>query len=356
MPMLFEPISIRNLTTRNRIWIPPMCQYSCEERDGVVGNWALVHYSTFAKGGAGMVIVEATSVNPEGRITPWCAGIWNDEQAIAWESVVDSVHLAGSKVGIQIAHAGRKASTHRQTSGSGSVSLADGGWQTISPTNQAFDGYDAPRALTIEEIENIKADFVAAAKRSVVAGFDLIEIHAAHGYLIHQFLSPISNDRTDVYGGSLENRARFLVEIVIAIRAEIGEDLPLAIRFSASDWIEGGWTEADTAQVAKWCQDAGADFFDISSAGISGAQKLQIGPGYQVPLAEFVGEKVDAPVSAVGMITEAEQAESILQKGIVDVIMVGRAALGDPYWPIRAAQKLGAEIDYVPFQYLRAIF
>lgn len=356
MSKLFEPITIRNLTTRNRIWISPMCQYSCEERDGVVGNWALVHYSTFAKGGAGMVMVEATSVSPEGRITPWCAGIWNDEQAIAWESVVDSVHLAGGKVGIQLAHAGRKASIYRQISGRGSVPLEDGGWQTVSPTNQAFEGYAAPRSLTSEEIKLVQADFVAAAKRAVVAGFDLIELHGAHGYLIHQFLSPISNDRTDIYGGSLENRARFLVEIVIAIRAAIGEALPLAIRFSASDWIEGGWNEADTSTVAKWCEDAGADFFDISSAGLSTAQKLELGPGYQVPLAEFVGQKVDAPVSAVGMITEPEQAEAILQTGIVDVIMLGRVALGDPYWPIRAARKLGEEIDYIPFQYSAAVY
>ncbi len=356
MTLLFEPITVRNLTTRNRIWIPPMCQYSCDEQDGVVGNWALVHYTSFAKGGAGLIIAEATAVSPIGRITPLCAGIWNDEQQIAWEAVVDSVHLNGGKIGIQLAHAGRKASTHAGWTGSGSVAIAEGGWETVSASDIAFEGYAAPRALALEELEGIKSEFVEAAKRSVTAGFDLLEIHAAHGYLLHQFLSPLSNTRTDIYGGSLENRARLLVEIVIAIRAAIGDDLPLAVRFSATDWIEGGWTEADTATVAKWCVDAGADLFDISTAGLSTAQKIVVGPGFQVPYAEFVGEKVDAPVAAVGMITTGTQAEAILQKGIVDVVMIGRAALGDPFWPIRAAQELGQAIDYVPKRYLRAIF
>jgi 2,4-dienoyl-CoA reductase-like NADH-dependent reductase (Old Yellow Enzyme family) len=327
-----------------------MCQYSCEDQDGAVGNWALVHYTGFARGGAGLVIVEATAVSPIGRITPWCAGIWNDEQQIAWEGVVDSVHLNGGKIGIQLAHAGRKASTHRDGSGVGSVGLSEGGWETVSASAIAFEGYATPRALELEELEVVKTEFVDAAKRSVAAGFDLLEIHAAHGYLLHQFLSPLSNQRTDIYGGSLENRARLLVEIVISIRATIGDDLPLAVRFSATDWIEGGWTEADTAAVAQWCLDAGADLFDMSSGGLSTAQKLSVGPGYQVPLAEFVGEKVDAPVAAVGMITTGAQAEAILQKGIVDVVMVGRAALGDPYWPIRAAKELGTEIDYIPKQ------
>ena len=356
MTLLFEPITVRNLTTRNRIWIPPMCQYSCDDQDGVVGNWALVHYTTFAKGGAGLIIAEATAVSPIGRITPWCAGIWNDEQQIAWEAVVDSVHLNGGKIGIQLAHAGRKGSTHVEWTGSGSVALTEGGWETVSASDLAFEGYAAPRALALEDLEGIKSEFIEAAKRSVAAGFDLLEIHAAHGYLLHQFLSPLSNQRTDIYGGSLENRARLLVEIVISVRAAIGDDLPLAVRFSATDWIEGGWTEADTAAVAQWCIDAGADLFDISTAGLSTAQKIAVGPGFQVPFAEFVGEKVDAPVAAVGMITTGTQAEEILKKGIVDVVMIGRAALGDPYWPIRAAKELGAEIDYIPKRYKRAIF
>ena len=356
MSKLFEPIQVRNLKTRNRIWIAPMCQYSCEEQDGVVGNWALVHYTSFAKGGAGLVMVEASGVSAIGRITSWCAGIWNDEHTIAWEAVVDSVHLNGGKIGMQLAHAGRKGSTHRELSGVGSIPLSEGGWETVAPSEVPFEGYAAPRALEITDLATIKDEFVAAANRAVIAGFDLIEIHAAHGYLLHQFLSPLSNFRDDIYGGSLENRARLLVEIVIAIRAKVGDDLPISVRFSATDWIEGGWNEDDTAQVAQWCLDAGADLFDISSAGISTSQKLVLGPGYQVPFAEHVGRVVDAPVAAVGMITSGTQAEAILQAGIVDVIMVGRAALGDPYWPIRAAKELGESIDYVPTQYSRAIF
>jgi 2,4-dienoyl-CoA reductase-like NADH-dependent reductase (Old Yellow Enzyme family) len=255
-----------------------------------------------------------------------------------------------------LAHAGRKGSTHREWSGTGSVSISEGGWETVSASSKPFEGYAAPRALELDELEGIKNEFVDAAKRSIEAGFDLIEIHAAHGYLLHQFLSPLSNDRTDIYGGSLENRARLLVEIVISVRAAIGDEIPLAVRFSATDWIEGGWTEADTAAVAQWCLDAGADLFDISTAGLSTAQKIAVGPGFQVPYAEFVGEKVDAPVAAVGMITTGAQAEAILQKGIVDVVMIGRAALGDPNWPIRAAKELGVAIDYVPKRYNRAVF
>lgn len=228
--------------------------------------------------------------------------------------------------------------------------------ETVSSTTKPFEGNAAPRALKTEELPEIKDQFVAAAKRAVAAGFDLIEIHSAHGYLLHQFLSPLSNDRTDIYGGSLENRARLLVEIVIAVRAAIGDDLPLAVRFSASDWIEGGWNEADTSTVAQWCLDAGADLFDISSGGLSSAQKIAIGPNYQVPLAEYVGEKVDAPVSAVGLITTGRQAEEVLQKGIVDIVMIGRAALRDPYWPIRAAKELGETLTYLPFQLGRAGF
>ncbi|CAB4544796.1 MAG: oxidoreductase [Actinobacteria bacterium] len=356
MTKLFESIRVRNLTTRNRIWISPMCQYSCEEKDGVVGNWGLVHYSAFAKGGAGLVISEATGVSDIGRISPWCAGIWNDEQTIAWEAVVDSVHLNGGKIGIQLAHAGRKGSTHREWSGVGSIPISEGGWETVAPSAIAFEGYEVPRALELSEIEDLKAQFVAAANRAVTAGFDLIEIHAAHGYLLHEFLSPLSNQRTDEYGGSLENRARLLVEIVLATRVAIGDELPISVRFSATDWIEGGWTQEETATVAKWCLDAGADLFDISSAGLSTAQKLVLGPGYQVPFAEFVGSTIDAPVAAVGSITTGTQAESILQQGLVDLVMIGRAALGDPYWPIRAAKELGEEIDYIPKRMSRAIF
>jgi len=355
MSKLFEPISVRNLTTRNRIWIPPMCQYSCHNKDGIVNTWHVVHYGEWAVGGAGMIIAEATAVTPIGRISPWCAGIWSEDHAKAWSVVVNAVHELGGKIGIQLAHAGRKGSSNSDWSGTGTVGELGGGWQTVSSTDRPFEHYEAPRRLETEELSNVVHEFVNAANLAVSADFDLLEIHAAHGYLLHQFLSPLTNDRTDIYGGSLENRARLLLEVVIAVRANVGDDLPIAVRFSASDWTEGGWTQEETATVAQWCLDAGADFFDISSGGIIGTATIPWGPNYQVPFAEHVGEKVDAPVSAVGMITTATQAEDILEKGIVDVVMIGRAALGDPYWPLRAAKELGVELDYKPKQLGRAL-
>jgi 2,4-dienoyl-CoA reductase-like NADH-dependent reductase (Old Yellow Enzyme family) len=317
-------------------------------------QWHLVHLGSRASGGAGLIIVEATSVTPEGRITPWCTGIWNDAQAARWAEVNDFIHSQGAKSAIQLAHAGRKASTYRAWSGQNSVSESDGGWQTVSSTSEAFSGFAAPRELSTEEIQGLVADWVAAAKRSVDAGFDAIEIHAAHGYLIHQFLSPLSNKRSDVYGGSLENRARLLIEIIIGMRAQLPEDYPIFVRFSATDYVEGSWNEDDCAQVAKWCADAGADLFDISSGGLVAGVNIPTGPGYQVPLSEFVADRVDEPVSAVGQITDARQAEAILADDKVEVIMIGRAALRDPFWPLRAAAELGVEVDYWPNQYSRA--
>ena len=249
--------------------------------------------------------------------------------------------------------AGRKASTHRD--GSGSITLADGGWQTVSSTDEAFTGYFAPRQLDTAELRGIVDAFVTGAKNAIDAGFEALEIHAAHGYLMHQFLSPLSNHREDEYGGSLENRARLLVETVIAIRAAVGDDVPLFIRFSATDYCEGGWEESQTAQVAKWCAEAGADLFDISSGGLITGVSIPSGPGYQVPLSTFVAERVEEPVSAVGQITESRQAEEILQGGEVEVIMLGRAVLRDPHWPLRAAAELGVEVDW-PAQYQRGKF
>lgn len=355
MAKLFTSLKIRGLEVRNRIFIAPMCMYSCENKDGVVNDWHQVHYGSRAVGGAGMVIVEATGVTAEGRITPWCTGIWNDEQVQAWKQVTDIIRKHGAKSAIQLAHAGRKASTYRAQSGNGSVELADGGWQTISSSDQAFTGYAAPRALETSEIAGVVEDWAAAAKRSVAAGFDAIEIHAAHGYLVHQFLSPISNNRTDAYGGSLENRARLLLEIVKAVREVIPNQMPLLIRFSATDYREDGWNETETATVAQWAAEAGADLFDISSGGLITGVNIPSGPGYQVPLAEFVGDAVSEPVSAVGQITTAAQAEAILQAGKVDVISIGRASLRDPYWPLRAAHELGVEVDW-PIQYSRGKF
>jgi len=356
MSKLFEAITIRDLTVRNRVWVAPMCQYSAEDRDGVPTEWHLVHYGARATGGAGLVVVEASAVAPEGRISPWDTGIWNDEQADGWAYIVDFMHSQGAAVGIQLAHAGRKASVYREWSGRGSVPLTDGGWQSISATSEAFEGYAAPRRLETAEVSDIVQEFVTAARRSQDAGFDAVEIHAAHGYLIHQFLSPLTNQRTDIYGGDLENRARFLLEIVSGIRAEVGEGMPILVRFSATDYVEGGWDEVQTSTVAAWCAEAGADLFDISTGGLVTGVQIPTGPGYQVPIAEFVADKVDSPVAVVGQITTGAQAEEILQRGNVDVIMIGRAELRDPMWPLRAAHELRVEVDYWPNQYSRGKF
>ncbi len=355
MTKLFEPIQIRSKTVRNRVWIAPMCQYSCENKDGVPNEWHMVHLGSRAVGGAGVVICEATAVLPEGRISPWDTGIWNDEQVAAWQPINAFIRSQGALSAIQIAHAGRKASIYREWSGSGSVPLSDGGWQPVSSTAEAFTGYAQPRELNTAEVgERVRA-FIEAGMRSVKAGFDMIELHAAHGYLIHQFLSPITNQRTDEYGGSPENRARFLLEIVIGIRAAVGEDVPLLVRFSATDYRDDGFTVEACAQVAKWCEEAGADMFDISSGGLITGVQIPMGAGYQVGIAEEVSQSVDSPVSAVGRITEAAQAEEILQSGQVEIIMIGRGALRDPYWPLRAAHELKAEIEW-PKQYSRGKF
>lgn len=356
MVKLFEPIKIRELEIRNRIFIPAMCQYSCENQDGVVNEWHLVHLGARATGGAGMIIAEASGVTPEGRISPWCPGIWNYEQVAAWARVNQYIHSQGAKSAIQLAHAGRKGSTYRDWSGKGSVPIEKGGWQTVSATSEAFDGYEAPRELTTSEVHDLVQDFAAAAKNAMLAGFDAVEIHAAHGYLIHQFLSPITNKRNDAFGGTLENRARFLLEIVKAIRAEVGEMLPIFVRFSATDYKEDGWDVQQTIRVAQWCADLGADLFDISSGGLITGVKIPSGPGYQVPLAEQVSHEVSQPVGAVGQITDANQAEKILKGGDVDIVLIGRASLRDPYWALRAAHELKVDIDYWPNQYLRGKF
>ena len=352
MPKLFESIRLRDLEVKNRIWISPMCMYSAEDKDGMPGTWQEIHLGSRAVGGAGLIFVEASGVSPEGRITPWCTGIWNDEQAKAWKKIVDICHSNGSKVAMQLAHAGRKASVHRESSGVGSVAISEGGWQSVSSTNVAFGDYAAPRALSVDEIAKLVEAFAAAAKRSVAAGFDAVEIHGAHGYLIHQFLSPLANDRSDQYGGSLENRARFLMEIIKAVRNVIPESMPLFLRLSATDYAEGGWDQEQTAEVSMWATEAGVDLIDVSSGGIITGVKIPSGPGYQVPLAEYVAERIKQPVSAVGQITDAKQAEQILQSGQVDVILIGRASLRDPYWPLRAASQLGVEVTW-PEQYER---
>ena len=357
MSALFTPLSLRGTTFRNRLWVAPLCQYSAEKRDGVPTDWHLVHLGSFALGGGGLVMTEATAVNPVGRISPEDTGIWNDEQRDAWARITAFIRSQGAVPGIQLAHAGRKASTWRHFAPlAGSVPQSEGGWETVAPSAVPFTGYAVPRALAATEIPGIVDDFAAGAVRAITAGFELLEIHAAHGYLLHQFLSPLSNERTDEYGGSLENRARLLLDIVRAVRTAIGDDVPLLVRFSATDYTEGGWDLEQTAVVAGWAREAGADLFDISTGGLVSGVRIALEPGYQVPFAEFVHETAEAPVSAVGLITEARQAEEVVSSGRADAVMMGREMMRDPHFAWRAAAELGVDLDYYPPQYLRAKF
>ena len=356
MSALFTPLTLRGTTVRNRLWVAPLCQYSVEKRDGVPTDWHLVHLGSFAIGGAGLVMTEATAVSPEGRISPEDTGIWNSEQTDAWARVTAFISSQGAVPGMQLAHAGRKASTwrHFDPRFGATVPLDEGGWEPVAPSAVAFTGYAMPRALSVEEIEAVVDDFAAAATRALSAGFRLLEIHAAHGYLLHQFLSPLSNQRTDEYGGSLENRARLTLAVVRAVREAVGPDIPLLVRFSATDWAEGGWDQEQTAVVAGWAQEAGADLFDVSTGGLVSGIRIPLAPGYQVPFAEFVRETAEAPVSAVGLITEARQAEEVVASGRADAVMMGREMMRDPHFAWRAAAELGVDLDYYPPQYLRA--
>jgi 2,4-dienoyl-CoA reductase-like NADH-dependent reductase (Old Yellow Enzyme family) len=353
---LFTPLTLRGVTFRNRIWAAPMCQYSIAKSDGVPEDWHLVHLGGLATGGAGLVIAEASAISPEGRISPADTGIWGDEHTAAWRRIVTFIHSQGAHAGMQLAHAGRKASTWPTwgTDQRGTVPRAEGGWTTVSASALPFADYEPPIALDLAGIRAVIADFAAAAVRAVEAGFDLVEIHAAHGYLLHQFLSPLSNQRDDAYGGSLENRARLLLEVVSAIRDAVGERIPIFVRFSATDYATGGWDENQTVVVARWAAEHGADFFDISSGGNVTGVTIPLGPGYQVPLAEFVKSRTELPVSAVGLITTPAQAEEIVASGQADAVLLGRELLRDPHFPLRAAHELGVNLDYWPPQYLRA--
>jgi len=357
---LFSPLELRGTTFRNRLWLAPLCQYSVEKLDGVPNDWHFAHLSSFAIGGAGLVMTEATAVVPEGRISPYDTGIWNAEQQHAWARIAGFVRSQGAVAGIQLAHAGRKASVAREWDEvHGTIPETDGGWQTVSASAIAFHDYAAPRALDSAELPGIVDAFAAGARRAVDAGFQLVELHAAHGYLLHQFLSPLSNKRTDEYGGSLENRARLLLEIVRAVRAAVGETVPLLVRFSATDWVDddderAGWDAAQTVTVAGWAHEAEADLFDISSGGLVSGVHIPTGPGYQVPFAQQVRDEAAVQVSAVGQITEAHQAEEIVASGRADAAMMGRQLMRDPHFAWRAAAELGVELDYYPPQYLRA--
>lgn len=354
MSSLFDPLQLRDLTVSNRMFLAPMCQYQCEGRDGVPTDWHLMHYGARAAGGFGLLISEATSVSPEGRITPWCAGLWNDEQVAAWKRVVDFCHAQGAKMAVQLQHAGRKGSIYREwePGKAGSVPLAAGGWQTIGPSAIPFPGLTAPREATQEDLAKVVADFVAAAHRAEAAGFDAIELHAAHGYLLFEFLSPLSNKRTDGYGGELAGRARLLLEVAEAVRAAWPAGRPLFVRLSATEWTEGGFTVTEATEVAGLLAERGVDLMDISSGGNVMA-KIPSAPGYQVPLAAAV-RAAGLPVSTVGQITDPLQAQSILDAGQADVISLGRVALREPSWPLRAAAELDADaLARYPSSYLR---
>lgn len=353
-PKLFEPIVLRGTEFRNRLWISPMCQYSAE--NGIPNDWHFIHYGQLARGGTGLVTVEATGVTPEGRISPGCLGIWSDAHGEAFELITRAVHSRGGRIAIQLAHAGRKASTPRWLPGApeGSVPLEEGGWETVAPSAVAFPGLREPQALTLEGIGAVREAFFAAADRAVRARFDAVEIHAAHGYLLHEFLSPLSNFREDEYGGSLENRARLLREIVRGVR-ERHSELPILVRVSASEWRGDGFDPAEATEVARMLAEDGADLIDVSSGGNITDAKIQVGPGYQTPFAAAV-RGAGLPVSTVGMILTAEQAEATLVTGLADVIMIGRSALANPNLPLQWAKNLRADRlpELVPGPYHRA--
>ena len=352
MSILFSPLTVRSLTLRNRLWVSPMCMYSAE--DGVVQEWHHTHLTQFASGGAGLIIAEATAVVPEGRITPRDAGIWTDEQRDAWAPIVEAIHDRGAAAGIQLAHAGRKASTWWPWAETqGSVSADQGGWTTVAPSAIAFQGFAEPEALDAAGIDALVTAFADAANRSLDAGFDVLELHSAHGYLLHEFLSPLSNRRDDEYGGSLENRARLLLRVIDAVREAAGDTVPLFVRISATDHAAGGFTPEEAAQVGEWATEHGADLIDVSSGGLVAHQQISVFPGYQVPLAESVRQGGRIPVSAVGLITAAEQAEQVLAEGAADAIFAGREWLRDPHFALRAAHELGAKVAWPP-QYERA--
>lgn len=350
--VLFQPLTLGGLRLRNRIGMSPMCQYSAV--DGVAQEWHHAHLGARAQGGLGLIIVEATGVLPEGRITPACLGLWNDQQRDALAPIVAFMKSQGVVPGIQLAHAGRKASCALPWDGGHQLAPTAGGWQTVAPSAVAFRSTDAaPRAMTDEDIAVVKAAFIAAAKRALAAGFEFIEIHAAHGYLLHSFLSPLSNQRTDAYGGDLAGRTRLLLEIAEALRALVPATHALAVRLSCSDWKDGGLTVEDCVQVAQWLKAAGVDLVDCSSGGLVPDAKIPGSqPGYQVPFAEALRQQGGIKTAAVGMITTPAQAAEIVEKGAADMVLLARALLRDPYWALKAAAHAGADIP-VPRQYER---
>ncbi|MFK0005777.1 NADH:flavin oxidoreductase/NADH oxidase [Paenarthrobacter sp. NPDC090520] len=357
---LFSPLQLRSLTIPHRGWVSPMCQYSClpETGEGVPNDWHLMHLGSFAAGGAALIMTEAAAVNAAGRISPRDAGMYSEAQAAGWERMVDFIHRHGAvdcRIGAQLAHAGRKASTYWPFSGqSGSVPESDGGWQTVGPSTSPFDGYASPVAMSETEIIAVIQDFAAAAGRAVAAGFDVVEIHGAHGYLLHQFQSPLINTRTDNWGGDEAGRNRLMLEVVDAVRNAIPDSMPLLLRISASDWADGGVDVEASVRLARAAAERGVDLVDVSSGGAVAHQAIQAAPGYQAGFAERVKHDAGVPTGAVGLLTSPPQAEDIVANGRADAVFMARAALRDPHWWLRAAYELGHDIPWVP-QYERAV-
>lgn len=352
MPHLFEPLQLRELTLPNRIGMSPMCQYSAH--DGVAGDWHVVHYGSRATGGLGLMLVEATAVLPEGRISPGDLGLWNDAQIEPLAKIVGQARAQGVVVAAQLAHAGRKAGVGLGWEAQRSLTREEGGWPTVAPSAIAFgEGYDVPQALDEAGIRKVVDAYAAAARRARAAGFDVAEVHAAHGYLLHQFLSPLSNWRTDSYGGSFENRSRLLREVVTAVRAEWPQHLPVFVRLSATDWAEGGWDIEETVELCRVLKGLGVDLIDVSSAGLVPWAKIPAGPGFQTVFAERIRKEAGIATAAVGLITSPAQADHIVRTGQADVVLLGRELLRNPYWPLAAARELGQAVSW-PLQYLRA--
>ncbi|CDF82469.1 NADH:flavin oxidoreductase/NADH oxidase [Pseudomonas sp. QL9] len=354
MSQLFEPLTLRQLTLPNRIGVSPMCQYSAE--DGLANDWHLVHLGSRAVGGAGLVLVEATAVVPEGRITDRDLGLWKDEQVEPLRRITRFIESQGAVAGVQLAHAGRKASTYAPwLAKPGSVPVSEGGWVPVAPSAIAFDPkHTTPTPLTEEQMAGVVQAFVRSAERALAAGFKVVEVHAAHGYLLHQFLSPLSNQRRDQYGGCFENRIRFLLEVTQAVREVWPAELPLLVRLSATDWVEDGWNPDETVELARRLKALGVDLIDVSSGGTAVNAEIPVGPGYQTQFAERVRKEAEIASSTVGMITEPVQAEHILRTGQADLILLARELLREPYWPLNAADELGGQQVPWPAQYLRA--
>jgi 2,4-dienoyl-CoA reductase-like NADH-dependent reductase (Old Yellow Enzyme family) len=353
MSQLFTPLEIRDIVLGNRIVVSPMCQYS--SHDGFADDWHLVHLGSRAVGGAGLVSTEATAVSPEGRISPHDLGIWKDEHIDALRRIVKFVRAQGSEIGMQLAHAGRKASVKEPWNGGKLIREPAGGWRPVAPSAIAFsENYALPLELTIEGIQRIKDEFRAAARRAMLAGFKVLEIHAAHGYLIHEFLSPLSNFRKDEYGGSRDNRTRLLMEIVETVRTVWPAGYPLFVRISATDWAEGGWSLEEAVALAAGLKEKGVDLIDCSSGGLVPSQKIAAGPGYQVGFSERIRKETGILTGAVGVITDPVQAETIVATGQADVVSMARQMLRDPYFPLHAADELRYNDIHWPLQYERA--